>query len=671
MKLTIKNIILYPKNKTLKPRFLTFEERKINIITGYSQRGKSAIISIIDYCLGSTDCNIPIGLIRDKVDKFAIYISIDNENIFIARDPNNPSIMYFHSIKEKGECPSFNYNSWITQANQYRVDVNYVKKYFGYKAGFENLSQKHDSFINGFDFPSSFRDTAAFLFQSQSIIANPSTIFFKTDSFKHLKRLMLLFPLALGYKSFDIIKLEKDIEIIEREKSAVKNKFDDIKKQYENWQTDVYRYYSESVKLGLSNSDIDIQKSTMSQLIKELNEVVTTKKVKQGASLISCKKIAEFEKIREEKLRILNQFKVDLAKIERFEASKNNYISDTVSEIDIRLKPIDWFLKQKGTNVCPFCDSISDKAINELLSLKDFQEENKRIIDDSTTLGYSFENDKYKLRQDINDVEVFLEKLESNISILQNEDKEYYQRSQDIYEFIGKVKHVLDRLLLISPSGTLDKEISVLNDKLRPKVKALSDLMIKYSKTDILNNLSDTIGDYVKLLPIEERVNRKVIIDPDKSANIQIKDVISGNISFLSRIGSGANHMCYHLATMLGLHEYFLSLSKNEKNNFIPSFLVLDQPSQVYFPESFPNENEKIKKDSAKYQDLEDTKKIFQTCSKFMEKTNFQTQIIILEHAPLSTWKNVKHINLVEEWRGKENDLSNYKALIPSEWLNN
>ena len=57
MELYIKNIILYPKNRDLKPRLLTFKEDKINIITGTSQKGKSAIITIIDYCLGS--CKSP------------------------------------------------------------------------------------------------------------------------------------------------------------------------------------------------------------------------------------------------------------------------------------------------------------------------------------------------------------------------------------------------------------------------------------------------------------------------------------------------------------------------------------------------------------------------------------------------------------------------------------
>ena len=54
----------------------------------------------------------------------------------------------------------------------------------------------------------------------------------------------------------------------------------------------------------------------------------------------------------------------------------------------------------------------------------------------------------------------------------------------------------------------------------------------------------------------------------------------SGRPDFLWEIGSGANWLSYHVASMIGLHELFLS----QRGNPVPSMLILDQPSQVYFP---------------------------------------------------------------------------------------
>ena len=53
MKFSIDSIILWPKRDEFSYRRLPFADGKINIITGASRTGKSAIIPIIDYCLCS------------------------------------------------------------------------------------------------------------------------------------------------------------------------------------------------------------------------------------------------------------------------------------------------------------------------------------------------------------------------------------------------------------------------------------------------------------------------------------------------------------------------------------------------------------------------------------------------------------------------------------------
>jgi hypothetical protein len=47
----------------------------------------------------------------------------------------------------------------------------------------------------------------------------------------------------------------------------------------------------------------------------------------------------------------------------------------------------------------------------------------------------------------------------------------------------------------------------------------------------------------------------------------------------MAEIGSGVNWVGYHLLALLALHRYFI-----EKRRPVPAFLILDQPSQVYFP---------------------------------------------------------------------------------------
>ncbi|MDL2282524.1 DUF3732 domain-containing protein [Parabacteroides sp. OttesenSCG-928-G06] len=686
MRLIIKNVILYPKDKELAPRFIHFKEDKVNVITGYSQRGKSALISIIDYCLGSTDCNIPIGEIRDKVDKFAIHIALDESNVFIARDcpqlsNKTTDTMYFYEVEKKGDNPSLNTNEWINNAEEYRVSRDIVKDYLGQHAGLENISEKDESSKNEFESPASFRDTSAFLFQPQNIIANPTTIFYNTDTFEHQMRLKTFFPLVLGYKSYEIIKLEKEIDIQEKEKREKEKKIEDLETQYENWQSDIYKYYTEAIALGLTNADINIESSKVDLIKEELSKIVLNIKsnnyFQKGSTLRYSEKLEELDQERVKILRELDSLKTELSKLERFDRTQKEYFSTVVAEVDNRLKPLDWFLNLNGTDTCPFCNSKTDKAVVQLLSLKEEQEKIKPIIKD--TNKFSFEKEKNDYKQTIRNKEKFLEQVNNNIDILLKENEQYYKKYQYIFEFSGKIETVLDNLDKIAPSSELREELNSIQSELSKKIGKLELLKNKFDRTMCLSQVTKCIDRYVQLLPIEQKKNKKVLLDPDKSLGIRIQDVKTNDINFLWKIGSGANHMCYHLATLLGLHEYFLNLTKSGKSNYIPSFLILDQPSQVYFPEEFPkkNSNKKNAENSNKKetkalkisQDIENTKDIFKTCSDFMQKTDFKTQIIILEHAPASTWEGDDNVSLVEEWRGSDLNDKNYKALIPKNWL--
>lgn len=70
----IKEIVLWPRDTTFEPRRLPFEPGKVNVITGASRTGKSAVIPIIDYCLGSGKCRIPVKTIRDSCAWFGVVV---------------------------------------------------------------------------------------------------------------------------------------------------------------------------------------------------------------------------------------------------------------------------------------------------------------------------------------------------------------------------------------------------------------------------------------------------------------------------------------------------------------------------------------------------------------------------------------------------------------------
>jgi len=149
---------------------------------------------------------------------------------------------------------------------------------------------------------------------------------------------------------------------------------------------------------------------------------------------------------------------------------------------------------------------------------------------------------------------------------------------------------------------------------------------------------------------------------PNDPAELNVDDLTirvtgtSGRPDFLWEIGSGANWLSYHVAAMLGLHELFLSM----KASPVPSLLVLDQPSQVYFPRTLAKEAEEGDDPALRDEDVAAVRKVFDTLAAATASSQ-GLQILVLDHASDDIWQGMP-VHEVEEWR-------NGKALVPAEWL--
>ena len=153
---------------------------------------------------------------------------------------------------------------------------------------------------------------------------------------------------------------------------------------------------------------------------------------------------------------------------------------------------------------------------------------------------------------------------------------------------------------------------------------------------------------------IEEKYKETLPSFSIDELSIKVKDD-KGDEHLLTEIGSASNWVSFHLALYCALQE--LLNNEQSKDSCVPSFVVFDQPSQVYFPR-VGNKDEYESKDN----DAEAVKKMFIALSESVKKTNGDWQAIVLEHADKSIYGNISDINEVEVWR-KGN------KLIPLEWL--
>lgn len=73
------------KNQKYSHKDIELNTNSVNVITGDSRTGKSAIIPIIDYCLASGECYIPTQTIRNACSWFGVVIKLEKNIVLLAR----------------------------------------------------------------------------------------------------------------------------------------------------------------------------------------------------------------------------------------------------------------------------------------------------------------------------------------------------------------------------------------------------------------------------------------------------------------------------------------------------------------------------------------------------------------------------------------------------------
>ena len=62
----------------------------MNVISGASKTGKSAVIPIVDYCPGADRCAIPVGVIRENCAWFGVVVdTLEGQKLLARREPGD------------------------------------------------------------------------------------------------------------------------------------------------------------------------------------------------------------------------------------------------------------------------------------------------------------------------------------------------------------------------------------------------------------------------------------------------------------------------------------------------------------------------------------------------------------------------------------------------------
>lgn len=620
----IKEIIIWSKKTQLPPRRIPFKEGKVNVIYGRSQSGKSAIINIIDYCLCSSENKLPAGIVQQNASWLGVILSCGEGEMLLARE-NLPKTKFSFYLKEGKniEIPKI--------PCSLHKNSDFIKKILNDKFGIPFIANNEIPQINRL----SFRDLVSFNFQPQFIIANPNCLLYKMDIAKYRERLKNIFDIALCVDDINNYINRKKIEILDNLK---KEKIKEREKIIINEKNQLSLYIPiilEAQETGLLSEGCDITSSN--DIKKALNQLASKNITNIEFNSYADNKISD-------RLRMIN--------------GQLNELYDTLKDLEIQKNNLEKFLSLEE----PVHNLSSDKKKRLELAkfVKNFSQEYKLDIISENQLNALCEN---------------LEKIERQNTLNQNQFSKAKSASIEISESIIEKKFEINKFLKeYNELRGVKKTLSIWEKLYLPILKAKNYLEEKNENLERVENEIREIDEQIKGLKVDAYdVNtalRRIVsyikkflpsfaefknIDYFDKENLTLKVKNNEDEScFLYETGSASNWLAYHLATLLAFHKYF-----SENNSPVFNFLILDQPSQVFFPNGMKEENSSLSNEI----DTECVVEIFNILNRFIADVDGKVQIIVLEHAKAGIWGNLENVIGFEE-----NWFDEAKALIPSDW---
>jgi hypothetical protein len=265
------------------------------------------------------------------------------------------------------------------------------------------------------------------------------------------------------------------------------------------------------------------------------------------------------------------------------------------------------------------------------------------------------------LRVDLREKETLLSKARQTRKFLENETAALAaqrQRVRQVYLFVGRIEQALENLTASRNVKDLQAKLQVLTRKIAELRRDLDPAQQRSRLNAAIDSVSARIATYARQLRLEH-ANENVRLNL-RELTLQFSP-LTGRIDFLWEVGSGQNWVGYHIAGLLALHEHFINMPLNP----IPRFLIIDQPSQVYFPEAWPSMEKSSEGPNAvdRSSDIDGVHRIFEALSNFFEVVSGDFQVIVTEHAGSITWDGLPHVHLVGNWRQGHDEF-----LIPSTW---
>lgn len=645
--LQIAKIILYSHDGRI--RELPFQIGALNVITGASKTGKSALIDIVDYCMGRGECFVAEGVIRRHVSWFAVLFQIGEGQLFVARRNPGPGVKTSPDVYvQRGTDIAAPTISSLVK----NTTVDALESYLGASIGISENEHRPPVGQTRAPLEANIRHALTFAFQDQDEIDSKKVLFHRQGDSFIAQAIKDTFPYFLGAIDEDrLLRLAQ----FDAEKRTLR-RLERQMREVANTDADDFplarALVSEARQVGiLSQSVSPSEHQGILAALRDATalEVVPDDRIVGDGDDALATLRAERQGLRKE----LEVVKAELRATRLFR-SENGGFRREAGEQRARLLSVGLFGKETPDNShCPLCESALEfalpgvedvsKALNEINRELDAVEvENPRIQARLASLEERESLIEGRLRENNSRINM---RIRENETFLKQRDNLLVQART-----IGKITQYLDTAARTGDNSALARQIEEARHRVALLAKEIGEDNAQERLETYLNIIGRTMTDYSDALDLEHR-GSQLRLDIRKLT--VIADTMDGPVP-LQRMGSGENWVGYHVLTHLALHKWF-----RQKGRPVPAFLILDQPSQAHYPP------EKDVKEDGSLEVLEDedktaVQKLFSLIAEVAAELAPSLQIILIDHADLKDDWFADAV--VERWRQGE-------KLVPLDWI--
>ena len=265
----IKSIHIYSHDG--QRRDLQFKVNGLNVITGRSSTGKSALSEIVEYCMGQSTFYVPEGIIRDNVAWFAVIYQFEKEQVLIAKPtpPSGGASCSTAMLRRGSQLQAPESKDLAVNTDDASI-VELLSRLLGIPENRTDVALEHSR--DSYD--TNIKHTFYYLFQKQGLVANKDQLFnYRQDEYNPAQTIRDTLPILLGVSSHDRYGLESQLRTAKRELKISMKQLEQARDAIDTSHEKAIGLYSEARTVGVigsidenQNADrvFDALKSTLS-----------------------------------------------------------------------------------------------------------------------------------------------------------------------------------------------------------------------------------------------------------------------------------------------------------------------------------------------------------------------------------------------------------------------